>query len=265
MRTDAIKLEDDRLAGLTMDNYPWVHERHRIFPKVLEGRGFTRVLDLAAGMGIAATRIRDGSDCMLVCNDISDKSLANLERIGLDAVSFDLDDESAFFPFANGSIDVVISLATLEHIIHLDHHLNEVHRILSRAGGFFVSVPNYSGIHHVVRLILGGRAFHDPMEGPLERYEFYAHVRYFTYKTLVEFIESFGFKAELTFLPLPEGSTRFTALREKSRFIAFCVRALLFLFYLVMPPRWAFHPVVFFRKRADDERNGRRWPRKVII
>lgn len=265
MRQDAIRLEDGRLDGLTLDNYPWVHERHRIFPQVLKEGPFLRILDLAAGMGVAAVRIKKEYPCQLVCNDISDKSLACLERNGLDTVSFDLDDEHASFPFADGTFDAVISLATLEHIINLDHHLREVWRILEVGGGFFVSVPNYSGIHHIVKLILTGKAFHDPMKGGLDRYEFYAHVRYFTYKTLVAFIRDFGFEPQLTYLPLPRGSTRYFNLRRRSRVLAFLTRALMFVFYAIMPPRWAFHPVVLFRKAVDGAPVSRRKPRKVIL
>lgn len=265
MRQDAIRLENGRLEGLSLDNYPWVHERHRIFPQVLKAGPFRRILDLAAGMGVAAVRIKKDYPCQLVCNDISDKSLACLERNGLDTVSFDLDDENASFPFADGSFDAVISLATLEHIINLDHHLHELRRILATDGALFISVPNYTSIQDVIHLVFTGRTFHDPLKSDLERYEFYSHVRYFTYKTLIEFLRTFGFAPLVTYLPLPRGSTRFMAMQKRSRILAFLVQAMVFVFYAIMPPRWAFHPVVLFRKVAEGSSAVRRKPKKVII
>ncbi len=58
------------------------------------------------------------------------------------------------FPFKDESFDAVISLATLEHIIDIDHHMNEIRRILKKDGDLFLSVPNYSGIHFVIPFLL---------------------------------------------------------------------------------------------------------------
>ena len=77
--------------------------------------------------------------------------------------------------------------------------------------------------------------------------EFYAHVRYFTYRTMVEFIGSFGFALEAVYLALPSESSRYKALRQKSRLGAGLFRNAMRVAYW-MSPRWASEPVLCFRK-----------------
>lgn len=265
MRKDAVKLEDGRLEGLDTKTYPWIYERHRIFPKIFEPGRYKQVLDIAAGMGIVAKRIQEGYPCRMVCNDISENALKNLKAAGLETVSFDLDDPATAIPFPDKTFDAVISLATLEHILHLDEHMNELRRVLKDDGHLFISTPNYSGIHFVIPFLLNGKTFHDPMKGGLDKYEFYAHVRYFTYVTLVEFVSFFGFRPDKVYLPLPEGSARYQSLKARSRALAFAFRSAMHLFYWFASPRWAFHPVLRFSKTSLADANKTHKPEKVIL
>ncbi len=267
MRQDAVKIEDGRLEGLDLENYPWFHERHRIFPKVFEEGKYRRILDIAAGVGVVAKRIQDNYPCFMLCNDISTESIRSLRKSNLNTVSFDLDNAGASFPFVDGAFDAVISLATLEHIINLDNHMNELRRILAPDGHLYLSAPNYTSIHFVVPFLLNGRSFHNPMNGGLDKYEFYAHVRYFTYRTLLEFTESFGFRADKVFLPLPEGSSRYRSLKRKAPLLALTAKSAVYLFYKLVPPRWAFHPVIRFTKTdmAASTPRKRKKPEVVIL
>ncbi|MHC4176671.1 MAG: class I SAM-dependent methyltransferase [Planctomycetota bacterium] len=265
MRTDALKLEEERLDGVDFETYPWLHERHRVFPAVLLDKPHGKILDLAAGMGVAAKRIQEGSHGRLICNDISPSCLRTLKQLGLETVSFDLDDPDTPFPFSDEEFDAVISLATLEHIVHLDHHMTQIWRILKRGGHLFISVPNYSGIQHFLPYVFSGESFHDPLSKGIDRYEFYAHVRYFTYKTLLRFVRSFGFEPREVYLPLPQGSSWFSGLKRRSRLRSFLLRMATRLLYTSLSPRWALHPVLCLRK-ADDGSNGvNEKPRKIIL
>ena len=267
MRKDAMKLEDGRLEGLDFDSYPWFHERHRIFPGIFEKDRYRTILDVAAGMGIVGKRIHDGYPCRMVCNDMSENALKSLKAAGLETISFDLDDPALPFPFEDNTFDVVISLATLEHILHLDEHMLEIRRILKDGGHLYISTPNYSSIHFVIPYLLKGKSFHNPMKGGIDKYEFYAHVRYFTYVTLLEFVSSFGFKAEKAYLPLPDSSTRYLSLKKKSKAAAFFFRAGVRMFYRLASPRWSFHPVLRFSKVALAEGSGSRVnkPEKIVL
>jgi SAM-dependent methyltransferase len=239
------------MAGLSIDEYPLLHERHRVFPEVFENRGHKKIIDLSAGIGIIAKRIMDNYPCQLVCNEIEATCLNNLRNLEVELTSFDLDDETAKYPFPEKSFDAVISLVTLEHLIHTEHFISEVNRILKNDGYLYLSVPNYASAIWMIPL-LKGRTFHDPLDDDT-RYEFYAHLRYFTYHTLLKLFASFGFKPDTVYLTLPQGSTRFQGIRDKSRMKAFLIRYILYGLYL-MSARWHQEPIVCFSKTADSRK-----------
>jgi SAM-dependent methyltransferase len=247
MRNDAIPLEEMRLKNVAdVQEYESVHERHRIFPALFENRNHTEIIDIAAGVGVVGQRIKSHYHERVLCNDISPKCLSIMRNNGLRSISFDIDDPRTNFPFTTGRFDAVIALATIEHLIHIDHFVSEIHRILRDDGCFYVSAPNYSGVLYLLPFLLSGKTFHDPLSGG-SRYEFYAHVRYFTYRTLLEFVASFGFRPDTVYLPLPQSSSRYAKLRARSKVAAGLFRQSMRALY-ALSPRWASEPVICFRK-----------------
>ena len=119
MRADAVELEQSRMKDLTIESYPWIHERHRAFPEIFEDRGHERIIDLASGIGIVAKRIIDHYECEMVCNEIDPSCLHQLKRLDVKTTSFDLDTGNPL-PLKDEAYDAVLSLATLEHIIHTE-------------------------------------------------------------------------------------------------------------------------------------------------
>lgn len=259
----AIQLEEKRLQNIEgIENYPDFHERHRVFPAIFEDRRHRRILDVGAGVGCAAQRISGQYPADLLCNDITPKCLSILEQLGLATVSFDLDDQNAY-PFPNEYFDAIVSLSTIEHLMHVDHLLEEVHRILSDDGYLYISSPNYASLWFFRRFVLEGKTFHDPIsESPRQRYEFYAHVRYFTYRTLLDFVSAFGFVPDTVYLALPAASTRYQALYARSRLKALAFRYAMWVMYNLFSPRWASEPILCFRKGSS---RGHREPRKVVL
>ncbi len=147
MRKDAIQLEETRLQGIkSIQDYPDVHERHRVFPAIFEDRQHKTILDVAAGVGCAAQRIQENYPADLLCNDITPTCLTILQQLGIPTVSFDLDDDERPFPFPDGHFDAIISLATIEHLLHVDHFLRETHRILNNDGYLYLTSPNYAAL-----------------------------------------------------------------------------------------------------------------------
>ncbi|MBU0481699.1 MAG: class I SAM-dependent methyltransferase [Proteobacteria bacterium] len=249
MRADAIALEEKRLEEVsTVDDYQAFHERHRIFPAIFEDRNHTRILDTSAGVGVLGRRIRQAYDAELLCNDICPKCLKTMQQSGLDTISFDIDDKDKPFPLADKSFDAVISLATIEHLIQIDNYMEEIRRILKDDGYLYISAPNYNGLAYLLPMVVTGKTFHDPFTEP-DRYEFYAHVRYFTHRTLLDYVSAFGFSPEAVYLALPESSSRFRKLKEKSKVKAAIFRHGMKMLYSVSP-RWASEPVLCFRKSA---------------
>ncbi len=261
MRKDAIQIEEIRLDGIKdIEDYPDFHERHRVFPAVFENRQHKRILDISAGVGCAAQRIQQKYHADLLCNDVDPTCLRILRKLGLPAVSFDLDDPEQAFPFPEGRFDAIIALATIEHLIHVDHFVKEIYRILNDEGHLYISAPNYSSLAYLLRFLLTGKTFHDPIsKSSRERYEFYAHVRYFTYRSLVELVSSFGFVPDTVYLALPQDSSHYRLL-PKPKAVAF--RYAMMLMYNLFSPRWAAEPIICFRRTAGS---GHRSFRKVIL
>jgi len=257
VRKDAITLEEGRLGGLNdISAYPWVYERHRVFPAVFEDRCHNRIIDLSAGVGCVAQRIRDNYQAELVANDITPTCLKVLRKLGISTCSFDLDDNESSFPFGDGHFDAAISLATIEHLTYPDHFVRETYRILAEGGCLYISTPNYASLYSVLKLLFSG-VVHDPLsEETLERYEFYAHVRYFTFKTLLNFVSSFGFTPQTVYVTLPLNGSRYQSLRTRSRFKAYMYRYERWLMYHILPARWIAEPIVCFQKRNEGS-NGR--------
>jgi 2-polyprenyl-3-methyl-5-hydroxy-6-metoxy-1,4-benzoquinol methylase len=256
MRPDSQDLESGRMTGITLENYPWVHERHRIFPDIFENRNHKEILDISAGIGLVAKNTIDRYQCNMYCNEIDETCVSELRKLPVKLSSFDLDTGETL-PLPDSAFDAVICLATLEHLVNLDHFITELHRILRVSGRLYISVPNYASLYWMIPL-LRGRTFHDPF-GDRSRYEFYAHIRYFTYQTLVEFMAHFGFTIDTVYLTLPKGSTKFQNIRARSTTLAFMIQKSFGLLYH-LSPRWHQEPVICF---AKGKFNGR--PRKVIL
>lgn len=262
MRKDAIELEESRLHGIEkIEDYPWFKDRHRVFPQIFEDRGHRRVIDTSAGVGCVGKRIQQGYPADLLCNDISPTSLKILSDLGIPNTCFDIDDENAPFPLEDGSFDAVISLVTVEHLMHPDHFIKECRRILSDGGYLYISTPNYASLSYVLGLIFNGKSFHDPLAAD-SAYEFYAHVRYFTYRTLLEMTSSYGFALEAVYIALPELNSDYLALKSRSPFKAFIHRYSRWWMYHLLPPRWTAEPILCFQKASA---NARRKVRKVVL
>lgn len=264
MRKDAILLEEKRLQEVRkVQDYPDFHERHRVIPAIFENRQHIKILDVAAGVGAAAQRIHENYPADLLCNDITPKCLDILNQLGLNTISFDLDNDEQPYPFPDGHFDAVISLATIEHLLHVDNFMREVRRILKDDGYLYITTPNYASLDFVPKFLLTGKTFHDPLsKSTRTRYEFYAHVRYFTFRTLLEYVRSFDFIPDTIYLALPGGSTRYQAMLQKSKFKAYAFRFAMNVMYHTLSPRWASEPILCFRKTGLA--TGRKI-RKVIL
>ncbi len=259
MRNDAINLEEGRLVNDGVEEKPYLHERHRAFPDVFENRKHDRILDVAAGVGYAAKRIQENYSGKMFCNDLSPTCLKNLRKQNLPATRYSIDNDGIRFPYASNSFNAVIALATIEHVIQVDEFVKEINRILDDEGCFYLSAPNYASMLYLLPVVFTGRTFHNPLN-PSMKYEFYAHVRYFTYHTFMEYIPQFGFTPEAVYLPTPKMSSNYLDLKERSKFKAFVFKAGMSTLYR-LSPRWASEPILCFRKTKNKNIRFR----KVLI
>jgi SAM-dependent methyltransferase len=262
MRKDSIDIEEGRLQGIEkIEDYRIIKERHRVFPAIFEDRKHERILDIAAGVGCASQRIFNMYSKNLISSDISPTCLKILYNMGIPTLAFDIDDPEAAFPFPDGQFDAAVSLVTLEHLLFFDHFLKEIFRVLKEGGFLYISTPNYAAPEYLLQSLWTGKAFHDPL-GEESKYEFYAHVRYFTYQTLVDVVRAYGFAPDTVYLAMPGGSTRYQALYAASKPKALAYRYAMWLQHHLLPARIASEPILCCQKSPET---GQRKIRKVVL
>lgn len=97
----------------------------------------------------------------------------NMNYLGLDItdVNFEFDK----LPFENNSIDIIVSLAVIEHIENPDNFLSEIFRILKPGGIVYISTPNWYYSYK--------EFYNDP-----------THVKPYNPATLIRILLMYGFK-----------------------------------------------------------------------
>ncbi len=124
----------------------------------------------------------------------------------LQVVHSDLNDR---FPFDNGVFDVIHANQVIEHLYETDLFIEEIYRILKKDGYAIISTPNLAGIHNIFSLVFGKQPFaahisnqvivgnsFDPKHGLSHPNRWRAHLRVFTYESLLELFEYHGFIVE---------------------------------------------------------------------
>lgn len=91
-----------------------------------------------------------------------------------------LDLENAAFPWADGSMDVVVSNQVFEHLKNVWRPMSEVFRVLRPGGWLVLSVPNLGSLHNRVLLGLGRQPTSIRTLGP--------HVRGYTFGEIQRFV-----------------------------------------------------------------------------
>lgn len=137
----------------------WYHERivpdkifflhKRILREHLERYNFVKkyirrknILDVACGCGYGSFEMAKSNPKSIIAGDLSQEAInyANV-RYKNKLVRF-LKFDATKIPIKSGSIDVVVSFETLEHIKKQNGFLNEIKRVLKKDGALIISTPN---------------------------------------------------------------------------------------------------------------------------
>lgn len=185
---------------------------------LLESNPKAKVLDVGCG---------DGQKTALFQEKISSK-----EIIGIDGVKGRLDaaknrkvkilcsDLEEKWPFPDNYFDIIISNQVIEHIVNIDHFIEEIYRILKPGGYCVISTENLSSWHNVFALILGFQDFShhiikkEHVNNPISLHyrektatwskednsgvddTAFPHIKILTYKSLIDVFKAYNFNFE---------------------------------------------------------------------
>lgn len=122
------------------------------------------------------------------------------------------------FPIEDNSIDVIISIQTIEHLYDLDNFVSEIYRILKPEGYLVISTDNLASPHNIFALLLGDQPYngphlsrkfaigHHPLNPSLQKLHkekpymetMPSHIKVMTSRAFKQLLESYQFK--ITFL-----------------------------------------------------------------
>ena len=118
-------------------NTLWEHlYRYQFATRYVRGRS---ILDIACGEGYGTRSLVEAGAASVVGVDISAEACRHAkERYGVDARVGD----GVSIPLPTGSLDVVVSFETIEHIAEPERFVRECARVLKPDGTFLISTPN---------------------------------------------------------------------------------------------------------------------------
>lgn len=185
----------------------------------------SRVLDIGCANGMVLRSLpahihRTGVD-------ISDSLLLRAHQSGIETFKCDFDNNP--LPFEDAGFDLVLANDVIEHVLHTDHLMNEINRVLKPEACLMVSIPNVNQpISFIMQFVL------DLTPMFAARYRC-THYRDFSDRLFGNILSTHGFN-----LLRKEGTFIYPI--EKSRFSQFIARWV---------PRWGAQILYLAKKKRD--------------
>jgi SAM-dependent methyltransferase len=149
-----------------------------------------RVVEIGCGGGYTLEHLRRTGRCQWTCGVELFPDAAQQARQRVDEV-YEGNIEQLELPLAPSSIDVILCLDVLEHLVDPWRVVRKLHRLLKPGGIVVASIPNVRHYSVVLPLLLKGRWDYTP-SGLLDR----THLRFFTQRTALALLESSGLKVD---------------------------------------------------------------------
>ena len=197
----------------------WVEAMDRNVSNIislLDKNSHAVVLDVGCGDGRFTVQFKNKIQCKKIIGTEGNPARIKMaEDNGVDkVVSVELEKK---WPFPNNSFDVIISNQVIEHILNIDHFIEEIYRLLRPGGYCVISTENLSAWHNIGALVLGyqdfshnlitkkhvGNPFSIHYGEKTSSWEkkgmgdsgdsMYPHIKIATYKSLINIFKAFDF------------------------------------------------------------------------
>lgn len=152
------------------------------FQKAPAGK-IASVLDLGCDFGFVLRHLP--SNLRRLGVDVSSLALESLQSAGIETLRCDFDNNP--LPVESGSFDLILANDVIEHVLHTDHVLNEINRVLRPGGVLIASIPN---VNQPVSFILQHILDLTPMFSARYRS---LHYRDFSNRLFTKILEIHGF------------------------------------------------------------------------
>jgi len=158
-----------------------------------------RILDIGCGdmKFISKFKIKKIDNVKIFGLDISQAAVKNAKKQGINAYVLDVSEEK--FPFSSDFFDISYMGDVLEHLFDPDFTILEIKRVLKPGGYLIVSTPNLACWYNRLLLAFGVQ----PIFSEVSTQKIFGrpgiskpcgHLRLFTLKSLIEFLEYYGFE-----------------------------------------------------------------------
>jgi len=148
-------------------------------------------LEIGCGTGNTLRWLKAQKQCRWVGGVELFSDAAKRAREQLDAV-YEGNVEQLDLPIEQGSLDIILCLDVLEHLLDPWSVVRRLHKLLKPGGVLIASIPNVRH-HSVLSPLLFKQQWEYTESGILDR----SHLRFFVKKTAVQLIESSGLKVDM--------------------------------------------------------------------
>lgn len=171
------------------DNEYYDNVRHEILP--LLPVYSNKVLDIGCGNGSTLMWLKELGKCAWTSGIEIDPGAAEKARKNIDAL-YSANIETMDLPFEEASLDLILCLDVLEHLIDPWSATRRIQKLLRPGGALIISVPNVRCKRVLLPLLFKGK-WEYADQGILDR----THLRFFVRDSAIALVEDAGLRVDL--------------------------------------------------------------------
>ncbi|HUL01093.1 MAG TPA: glycosyltransferase [Nitrospirota bacterium] len=183
---------DPYLQGdaLKIKNQYYEYTRKEILPLLPDSP--SKVLEIGCGAGNTLVWLKSLKHCTWIAGVEISPEAAEIARERLDAV-YPVNIEQNSIPIQEATLDLILCLDVLEHMIDPWEVVRRLHKLLKPGGALIVSIPNVRNKDVLFPLLFKGEWDYTDA-GILDK----THLRFFVRDTAIRLVESSGLKVDRT-------------------------------------------------------------------